>query len=123
MPNKTFAADGLEGIKQGISIWFDLLEQKNMTKEAAKDLTAKYIDGLLELVEKRQVTVIKAEVILQDGTDYIILKTNLPSPWHTVDGNDLSLFFHTEHGKGEEFVKMNFKIDPDVIDSRHYLKE
>jgi hypothetical protein len=123
MPNKTFAVDGLEGIKQGISIWFNLLEQKNMSKEAAIDLTAKYIDGLLELAEKRQVVVIQATVMLQDGTDYVILKTNLPSPWPTVDGNDLSLFFHTEHGKGEEFVKKNFSINPEVIDSRHYLKE
>lgn len=58
--------------------------------------------------------VIKATVVQSNGTDKIILQTNLPEATWPYTGN-LSIDFNAAQNKGVSFVKEHFGIDAEVI--------
>jgi hypothetical protein len=62
--------------------------------------------------------ILKATVILSRVADQVLIETDLPSPF----GNKypLSLRFETTYDKGAEYVRNNFGIEPEVIDTRVY---
>lgn len=62
----------------------------------------------------------KATVVLRDETDHISLYTDLPPPFPPeLDRSPLCLTFDTTYGTGIEYVRKNFSMEPEVIDTRH----
>ncbi len=71
-------------------------------------------------VKPFQIHILKATVVLREGTDHISLYTDLPSPFPPeVDDGPLCLTFQTRYGTGVEYVRKNFSVEPEIIDTRH----
>lgn len=47
--------------------------------------------------------------------DYIVLHTQLPSPFPKVSDQKLRLTFNVEQGKGPEYVLEHFGIEAEVV--------
>lgn len=52
-------------------------------------------------------------VIVKNTPDKVYLYTNLPCPFNT--NRELVISFETSSGSGEEYVRENFNIQPEVI--------
>lgn len=60
----------------------------------------------------------KATVLLGNGTDLIILTTNLPSPMPCIDSSPAKLELRTQKDCGIDYVRKNFGIEPEVLNDR-----
>ena len=67
---------------------------------------------------KSQIEIVGATVLISIGTDRVFLDTNLPCPYPACISTDpLNLGFDVTKGKGIQYVKDNFGIEPKVIDT------
>lgn len=63
-----------------------------------------------------EIKIKKAVVLLQGGSaDMVFLDTELPPHMPKVSNQSPSLKFEVEAGKGIEYVRENFGIEPEVI--------
>lgn len=53
----------------------------------------------------------------REESDLVLLRTGLPSPIPKVSSAKLVVFFTAERGTGVEYVRQNFAIEPEVIQS------
>lgn len=66
--------------------------------------------------------IIKAAVLLSVSTDKVILHTDLPCPFtkeYLPSQPKLSVSFEATYDTGIEYVRQNFSIEPEVINTRH----
>jgi hypothetical protein len=66
--------------------------------------------------------ILKAMVILSTAADKIMLETDMPCPYvvEFMPGQQpLSLSFDATYDKGVEYVRNNFGIEPEVINTRY----
>lgn len=62
----------------------------------------------------------RATVVLRHGTDHISLYTDLPTPFPPeLQYGNLCLTFEATYGTGVEYVRKNFSVEPEIIDTRH----
>lgn len=62
--------------------------------------------------------VTKITVLTTHGTDLVVVDTTLPTPYPPeVSDQPLSLKFDVTKGRGVDYVKDNFHIEPEVIDT------
>lgn len=69
------------------------------------------------------INVKKATVLLTDTSDKVFLYTDLPCPYVVVfmrSQEPLTLQFDCTYDKGIEYVRNNFKIEPEVVKVRHF---
>lgn len=67
----------------------------------------------------------KATVLLTDATDKVFIYTDMPCPYVVAflpSQEPLILNFDCTYDTGIEYVKTNFKIEPEVVDVRHFQK-
>lgn len=65
---------------------------------------------------KIELEVERASVVLREGTDKVYLRIKgLPGAIVCFPSEPLTLEFDCTKGTGEEYVKTNFGIDPEVI--------
>ena len=64
-----------------------------------------------------KLNITKAVVILQSGTDIVSLYTTLPSPYPVEITDQMKLSFDAPGGSGVEYVRENFGIEAEVIDT------
>jgi hypothetical protein len=64
------------------------------------------------------IKVCKATVLLDNGTDLIILATNLPSPMPCIDSGSAKLELRTQKDCGIEYVRKNFGLEPEILSNR-----
>lgn len=65
----------------------------------------------------------KALVLLTDGPDKVFLYSNMPCPYVAAAlpcQEPLVLEFSATYNKGEEYVKENFGLEPEVQNCRHF---
>jgi len=56
--------------------------------------------------------------MLTNSTDRITIHTDLPSPYPAeITTDDLMIDFQTTKGKGVEYVRKHFGIEPEIIDT------
>jgi hypothetical protein len=61
----------------------------------------------------------KITVLLTEGTDKVSVYTTLPSPFPpAVSDQPLCMDFAVQCNKGVQYVRNNFGMEPEVIDSR-----
>ena len=64
-----------------------------------------------------KLNVTKAIVILQSGTDSVSLHTTLPNPYPSEITDQMKLSFNAPGGSGVNYVRENFGIEAEVIDT------
>jgi hypothetical protein len=65
-----------------------------------------------------QIKIIRVTVVLRDATDIIYVHTDLPSPVPNVSPEAPSLSFVAQYDTGVAYVRTNFGVEPEVINSR-----
>lgn len=68
------------------------------------------------------INIIKATVLLTNATDEVFIKTDLPCPFvigALPSQPPLDLHFKATYDTGIEYVRKNFKIEPEVINQRN----
>lgn len=69
-------------------------------------------------LQEIKLAITKIVVLNTIGTDRVYVHTDLPSPYPLeVSDQPLMLAFDTQKGKGVEYVRANFNMEPEVIDT------
>ncbi len=64
-------------------------------------------------------TVLRASVLLRDGTDSVSIEVDKPSPFPPgVSKQNLRLSFECTQGRGVSYCLEHLGVHPDVIDAR-----
>ncbi len=64
-------------------------------------------------------TVLRASVLLRDGTDHVAIEVDKPSPFPPgVSKQNLRLSFECAQGQGISYCIKRLGVHPDVIDTR-----
>jgi len=67
---------------------------------------------------KHTINIKKIVVLITNGTDSVSIHTDLPSPYPAeVSTQDLMIDFQTRKGAGVDYVRENFGIEPEVINT------
>lgn len=68
---------------------------------------------------KRMINIIRASVLLRDGTDMVSLEVDKPSPFPPgVSTQRLRMSFECQSNTGIQYCLDNFRVQPEVIDTR-----
>jgi len=59
----------------------------------------------------------KVKVLITNGTDKVLIKTTLPPPYPPcISDGPLTISFDVTKGKGIQYVKDNFQLEPEVVE-------
>lgn len=65
---------------------------------------------------KMEFEILKVTIVINEGTDKVLVKTSLPCPYPPCITTDpLMMSFDITKGKGIDYVRKNFGIEPEVI--------
>lgn len=82
-------------------------------------MTNFYKTGILYKVKRKNMKIIKAEVVIKSGNnDEVWLTTNLPSPYEGIveyENEPLQLKFYCFRHQGAGYVRKYFDIEPIII--------
>ncbi len=66
----------------------------------------------------------KIVVMITNSTDRVTIYTDLPSPYPAeITTDDLEIDFQTSKGRGVEYVREHFGIEPEVLDIPAKMRE
>ena len=66
----------------------------------------------------------KIVVMITDGTDRVTIHTDLPCPYPPViSTDDLMIDFATSKGRGVDYVREHFGMEPEILDIAAKMRE